>query len=57
MSEQVSPVLEREWLQGVKRTVLTVLAFLPYQNDKELMNLILHCGMMRLSRTLSSHQT
>lgn len=55
--EQAFPVPGRGCLQDVKRIVLTLPALLLYQNDNELMTLVLHYGKIYSSRTLSSRQT
>ena len=57
VSEQVFQVLEKGYTQVWKRKILVLPVLLPYQNDNELITLILRCGKMCLSRTLSSRQT
>ena len=54
---QVFLIQEIRYRPVLKRKFLVWHVLLPYQNDNELMTLILRCGKMYLSRTSSSHQT
>ena len=55
--EQVFLIQEIRYRSVLKRKTLAWHVLLLYQNDNELMTLVLRCDKICLSRTLSSHQT